>query len=160
MHVWCTHKPFHLENKAFPFDRFKNTLVVDDRQVSRFLVPSCRCQSQLTVQAAPKAQREDVGRLKHKALKYTSRRVRVCACSQASGVFDWACRVPRWVYRICQHGSCVRRCVPPAADTSDAGDVPPWLNGQGVRLLIRRLRVREKQLSSSERRTTGGRSGD
>ena len=57
----------------------------------------------------------------HKALKSTLRHVRVCACSQASGVFDWACRVPRWVYWFCQHGTCDRRCVPPAADISDAG---------------------------------------
>ena len=50
--------------QAFPSETcFKNALVVDDKQVSRFFVPSRGCHSQLIVQAAPKAQREEVGRL-------------------------------------------------------------------------------------------------
>ena len=128
--------------QAFPSEKcFKNAIVVDDKFVSRFLVPSRGCNSQ-------RHKGRTLGGCGHKALKSTSRHVRVCACSQASGVCDWACRVPRWVHRICQHGSCDRRCVSLAADTSDAGDVFLWPNGQGVGHLIQRLRVREMQLSS------------
>ena len=54
------------------------------------------------INSASRAKRT-LGGFGHEALKSTSRRVRVCACSQASGV---------------------------SADTSDAGYVPPWPNGQ------------------------------